>query len=158
MNRPEIAIAWEIWSRNRLRLTSMAVALIAAGAVNWGLARGTSWERPSITIGYLLLVGAMFITFGSFHFTEGQRKGGFGSFPMRMFTLPASTKWLVVWPMVYGAMMVIIVYVTAVALLLAPLRINVPILWPCLYLINGLAIFQTIVCHFLSAVISSCFY
>lgn len=119
-----------------------------AGLLNW-LVRGNSrWTGLAEAVGYVLLVLALFFTFGCFHFTEGRRKGGFGSFPLRLFNMPVATCRLVAWPMIYGSLAVLAVYVAGSWLLFAPLGKTVPIVWPCLYLISGFTQFQTIIWSF----------
>jgi hypothetical protein len=96
-------------------------------------------------VAYILLVAALFATFGFFHFTEGRRKGGFGSFPQRLFNMPVATSWLVAIPMIYGSAMILAVYLASAWLIFLPLGTSLPVLWPALYLVAALAIFQTIV-------------
>src|SRR5687767_14482600 len=121
-NRPMIAsirgsffwaIGLEIWLRNRSGAVTLTVLLLAAGGINWTLFRHRAWSEVAVLGGYILLVAALFAVFGLFHFTEGRRKGGFGSFPQRLFTLPVRTGWLVALPMIYGALSVLAVYLYA---------------------------------------------
>jgi hypothetical protein len=148
MRTPASAMGWEIWRRNRVGSLALPSVMGIACLFNW-LVRGNSrWTGLAEVAGYILLVLALFFTFGCFHFTEGQRKGGFGSFPLRLFSLPVATCRLVAWPMIYGALAVLAVYVTGSWLLFTPLGITVPIVWPSLYLISGITLFQTIIWSF----------
>ena len=99
-------------------------------------------------IGFALSLIALLAAFSCFHFTEGQKKGGFGSFPVRLFNQPITTRWLVGLPMVYGSVAVIAVYLLCVALIFAPLGLELPLLWPSLYLVFGLTQFQWILWSF----------
>jgi len=62
-----------------------------------------------------------------------------------LFTLPVSTSRLVAWPMLYGSVVVVLVYLAVAWLILAPLGVSLPLLWPCLYLVAALTQFQMIV-------------
>jgi hypothetical protein len=97
------------------------------------------------SVAYALTAVALLLTLGCFHFTEGSRKGGFGSFPMRLFHLPVNTTALVALPMCYGAGAIVLVYLLCAGLLLRHTGTDLPLLWPCLYLVFGLTQFQMII-------------
>lgn len=145
LRSPSIAIAWEIWSRGRAGFLGIA-GLLALGAIALpimnGSARGTGLASATA---YALTAVVLVIGLCCFHFTEGSRKGGFGSFPIRLFNLPVSTRSLVALPMIYGALAVVLVYLLCVGLLLRYADPNMPLLWPCLYLVFGLTQFQMII-------------
>lgn len=145
LRSPSIAIAWEIWSRARAGFLGIA-GLLALGAITLPImrdsARGTGMASATA---YALTAVVLVIGFCCFHFTEGSRKGGFGSFPMRLFNLPVSTRSLVALPMTYGALAVVLVYLLCVGLLLRHVDPNMPLLWPSLYLVFGLTQFQMII-------------
>lgn len=143
--RPAQAIAWEIWARHRLLVFAIVGVLLTAGVVNWSVVRGSEWEMFGRNLGFVLLTVVMFATFGVFHFTEGQRKGGFGRFPGRMFTLPISTRALVAWPMIYGVLGVVLVYLFSVVTVFRPLGVDALIVLPSLYLACALTGFQAVV-------------
>lgn len=122
------------------------VALVAAGALLIPLLHGSErWAGLANSIAYTLTTLALLVTLGCFHFTEGSRKGGFGSFPTRMFTLPMRTSSLIGLPMIYGSEGMVFVYLLCAWLLLGHLGPDRPLLWPCLYLIFGLTQFQMII-------------
>lgn len=139
------AIGWELWIRNRTGAIVLGVLLLSAGGINWTLLRNNPWSEVAALAGYILLVAALFAVFCFSHFTEGRRKGGFGSFPQRLFNLPVATSWLVALPMIYGSLAVLCVYLTAAWLIFWPLGKSLLLLWPSLYLVAALALFQTIV-------------
>ena len=139
------AIGWEIWIRHRIGAIAVGILLLVAGGINWILFRNSSWSEVAVLACYILLVAALIAVFCFFHFTEGRRKGGFGSFPARLFNLPVATSWLVAFPMIYGALTVLGVYLSAAWLIFWPLGRSLPLLWPCLYLVAALALFQSIV-------------
>lgn len=138
-------IAWEIWSRNRRGFIALVSLLGLASLVNWGFVRDGANANLAASVGYGLLALALLGTFGFFHYTEGQRRGGFGCFPRRLFTLPVATGWLVGLPMAYGVATVVVVYAAGAGLLFVPLGIHLPVVWPCLYLTTGFAAYQAII-------------
>lgn len=145
LRSPAVAIVWEIWHRNRGGAMVLGFVLLSAGTINWTLLRNSPWSDVAKIAGYILLVAALVATFGFFHFTEGRRKGGFGSFPQRLFNMPIATPWLVAIPMIYGAVVILAVYLASAWLVFRPLDVVLPVVWPSLYLVAGLAIFQMIV-------------
>ncbi len=142
--RVPAAIGWQIWRRNRPGILTLVAAVGVTAAFNLLLERTGRWAGFAEALGYTVLPLALVATLGFFHFTEGQRMGGFGSFPHRLFTLPVSTAWLVAWPMLFGAIAVVTVYLAASRLIFAPLGQSLPTLWPCLYLVSACTVFQTI--------------
>ena len=124
-DRRRCAIIVAVNSKHRKTL-----AALWAEPVNGNLA----WAR----------IEALLVTLGCFHFTEGSKKGGFGSFPMRLFNLPMNTRALVALPMIYGATAMVIVYLLCANLLLRHVGLDLPWVWPCLYLVFGLSQFQMI--------------
>lgn len=145
LSSPASAIAWEICSRGRAGFLGIA-GLLVLGAIALPImrdsARGTGLTSATA---YALTAVVLVIGLCCFHFTEGSRKGGFGSFPMRLFNLPVSTRSLVALPMIYGAAAMVLVYLLCVGLLLRHVDTNMPLLWPCLYLVFGLTQFQMII-------------
>jgi hypothetical protein len=145
LRSPSIAVAWEIWSRGRAGFLGIA-GLLALGAIALPIMNGSARGNGLATAtAYALTAVVLVIGLCCFHFTEGSRKGGFGSFPMRLFNLPVSTRSLVALPMIYGAVTVVLVYLLCVGLLLRHVDANLPLLWPCLYLVFGLTQFQMII-------------
>jgi len=148
MRSPALAIAWEIWHRNRLGVVASLSVIGVAGLVNWLVGGNSRWTGLAEITGYVLLVLALFFTFGCFHFTEGRRKGGFGSFPFRLFNMPVATSRLVAFPMLYGSVAVLTVYLAGAWVIFIPLGKTQPLLWPCLYLVCGFTQFQMIIWSF----------
>lgn len=145
MKTPMRALAWEILARRRTTLLAACIALLlGTGLIRWQIASPGGSEAASVlayTVSALVLTG----TFSCFHFTEGSRRGGFGGFPTRLFHLPVGTGRLVATPMLCGAAWVTVAYLACALLLLRPLGHHPPMVWPCLYLVSGMALFQTTV-------------
>jgi hypothetical protein len=144
MQSPAQAIAWEIWARNRPGFLSILLMLMIGPLFISALRTSDGMAGVANPVAYSLTALALLMTFACFHFTEGQKKGGFGGFPGRLFNLPLRTRSLVAWPMLYGSAVVILVFLLCAGLLLRPAWPNLPLLWPALYLVFGLTQFQMI--------------
>ncbi len=145
LRSPSAAVAWEIWSRRRAGLFSVAALLVIGGVLLPALRHSVRWASYTHSVAYALTAVALVGTLACFHFTEGSRKGGFGSYPLRLFHLPVNTWVLVALPMLYGAAALVLVYLLCAGLLLRHAGADLPLLWPCLYLVFGLTQFQMIV-------------
>ncbi|MCI0540726.1 MAG: hypothetical protein L0Z50_36470 [Verrucomicrobiales bacterium] len=148
LGSPAIAIGWEIWRRNRVMFSLVGAGFVLGGIVSHVIGPHHPWTHSMESTCYSVLCAMLLMTFGAFHFTEGRKKGGFGSFPIRLFRAPVPTRWLVGLPMLYGSLSILAVYWGAALFLFRPLGRNLPILWPCLYLVFGFTQFQMIVWSF----------
>jgi hypothetical protein len=144
MRSTVLAIGWEIWARNWAGLLAVAAVILVGAMLTPALNVSADWTSLAGSCAYTLTTLALLGILGCFHFTEGSRMGGFGSFPTRLFRLPLTTRLLVGLPMIYGSAATVLVYLLCAFLLLARVSPDVPLLWPCLYLIFGLTQFQTI--------------
>ncbi len=145
LRTPSAALVWELWSRGRAGFVASAGVLVLGAVLLPLLERSASWSGYASPVAYAFTAVALIVTLGCFHFTEGSRKGGFGSFPIRLCNLPVRTRSLVAWPMIYGALAVVLVYLLCAGLLLRHVWTEPPLLWPSLYLIFGLSQFQMII-------------
>lgn len=143
LTSPAVAIAWEIWRQHRIGLSGVMAGILSGSIAGRMLGPNHPWKPLVESTAYTALGFMLILVFGAFHFTEGQRKAGFGSFPVRLFKLPVSTPHLVALPMIYGAAVVALVYLSVALLVFRPLGTTLPILWPCVYLVFGLVQFQT---------------
>ncbi len=139
---PIIGITWEIWARSKWKWLAALICLFLCRL----MCDPSSALAP--TLGFGITALSIFLVMSSYHFTEGDRKAGFGSFPKRFFTMPITTRQLVWTPMGLGTFSVICCYLIAVYFLLRPLGQNPAIGWPCLYLSCGMASFQAIIWAF----------
>lgn len=142
------ALAWQIWRRqNRSALVVVAVLGICGfGNLALSLGADQEWRRIGELFGYAGLAVVLILSFGCFRFTEVNRKGA--GFPVRLFHLPVRTAVLVGVPMGLGVMVVVLVYAAGVLVIFGPLKKDLPVLWPCLYLAAGMAIYQAVVWKF----------
>lgn len=119
MQTPAVAIAWEIWRKNRWGL------IVILGAIPVWALFSRALAGPLQPVGddsikmvwpvlvlladlvpmwvSLLALGVMFC------YTEGDTRRGTPQFPSRLFTLPVRTTTLVTWPILYGVLAVLIV-------------------------------------------------
>jgi hypothetical protein len=105
MNSPTIAIAWEIWSRNRWATTTLAVALPVLAFVN------SSWLGAWFRmVEVLLLFFTITTLFWTFCCVDPDARNRQGGFPARMFTLPLPTLRLVAVPTLGGALTLALIY------------------------------------------------
>jgi hypothetical protein len=93
-------------------------------------------------ISYLLLVISLILIFAAFNHTEFNPAKQWTGFPYRQFVLPLPTWLLVAWPMFLGVATVAVAYVIWARLIFPVLGIRMP-LWTTVFLVAGMAGFQT---------------
>ncbi len=108
MKTPSIAIAWEIWRKNRWALVVVLAAIPASFLLRillgpWIPEMVKVWE-------FLLILLSTVIVFWSFCFTEMDARGRNLGFPSRMFVLPVRTWKLVSYPVLYGTGSILLFY------------------------------------------------
>jgi hypothetical protein len=102
MNSAAKAIAWDLWSRNRLALSAVLIGLPIM------LIPGREWFRVFQAMFFMF---AMAILYWSFCYAEVDSRGRHAGFPSRMFVLPLRTRFLAGLPMIYGACTIVLFYV-----------------------------------------------
>lgn len=145
LRSPTTAVAWQIWTRNRIVIGLVGIVLATGFVLLAVLHSSANWAGFANSVAYSLTAVVLLLTLTCFHFTEGSKKGGFGSFPMRMFNLPVNTYSLVALPMICGVAAITMAYHLCALLLLPFADTRPPLLWPCLYLIFAVTQFQMIV-------------
>lgn len=146
LRSPAVAVAWEIYRPQRGAFVSLFGVLLICAAFRW-LAPGSGTKDGWFPNCCVLLLGlSLAASFVLFKFTESDRRERFTGFPSRLFTLPVRTIWLLTWPMLYGATMVVLVYLAWAGLVLRPAHYgHFPFLFPSLYLATGMVCFQAII-------------
>lgn len=91
------------------------------------------------------MAGSLCLALFAFHFTEGTRRAGFGSFPTRLFVLPISSFQLVAIPMGLGVVTVMAVYLIWSVMILPMVNVRLNVFWPCLFLGAATLGFQALV-------------
>ena len=140
-----LTIARSMWSANRAGFLALFAGPLACG---WGVhfvPISFQHSEGADVLAYLPMGLCIFLTFVLCNFTESDRKGRFDGFPVRLFTLPASTRTLLLAPILFSVSAVAIVYAVWAILALPALGRDLPIGWPLLYLANGMICFQAIV-------------
>ncbi|MCC7375454.1 MAG: hypothetical protein IT581_12435 [Verrucomicrobiales bacterium] len=137
-----LSLAWDFFGRRRSRWLLVTTALIVGWlGIRWTMVGPReAWMAPALARSITAFV--LLLSFSAMDFTEGHRRGGFGTFPMRMFRLPVSTAMLVAVPMVGAALAMASAYLLCARLLLSLVGDSPPLLWPCLYLVGGVAAYQ----------------
>jgi hypothetical protein len=141
-----VAVAWEIYRPQRGAFALLFIVLLLCAGFRW-LAPSAGTKDGWFPDCCVLLLGlSLAASFVLFKFTESDRRERFTGFPSRLFTLPVRTIWLLTWPMLYGAAMVVLIYLAWAGLVLRPAHPgHFPLVFPSLYLATGLVCFQAIV-------------
>ena len=144
--RPAIALAWEIYQPQRAAFGTLFGLLFFCAGYRWLVPGADAMDGWFPNCCVLLLGLSLAASFILFKFTESDRRARFTGFPSRLFTLPVRTIWLLTWPMLYGATMVVLVYLGWAGLVLRPANPgHFPYLFPSLYLATAMVCFQAIV-------------
>ena len=145
MRSPAAAIAWEFRQRHRWGLIGLIGYLLVLATIKLViLTRGLPIDLHSgesfafvvmmpltATFTYFLAV----FTFG----LDGDLAGRQSMYPARMFTRPVTTAALVGWPMLYGTVAMMILWLALRLFALWPSGIEVPSIWPALLAASLLA-------------------
>jgi hypothetical protein len=143
---PAAAVAWEIYRPQRGAFVTLFGVLLLCAGYRWVRAGAGAIDGWFPDCCVLLLGLSLAASFILFRFTESDHRERFTGFPSRLFTLPVRTIWLLTWPMLYGAAMVVLVYLAWAGLVLRPTNHgHFPFLFPSLYLATGMVCFQAIV-------------
>jgi hypothetical protein len=143
--RPAWAITRSAWLAHRKNFLVLLSAPLVCG---WLLhaSSSTFLKSESAAALAILLVGfSLFLTFVFCNFTESDKRGRSDGFPVRMFTLPVSTRTLVLVPVGFSVLAVGIVYTAWATLALPALGWKPPLSWPLLYLAAGMTWYHAIV-------------
>lgn len=147
------AFAWTIWRRHRwwigAGLGYLVLAIIATNVLT--AVRPSTWAATGIVatiiIPVLALATQMLVVF-SYGYDAHHLEGRASCFPAGLFRLPVRTAALVCWPMAFGAVTLILLWLASALFILRPLlRLlgeGVPLWWPALVAVAGLAWFQAL--------------
>lgn len=137
---PAGAIAWEFRRRHSWGLTAVAGYLAALAAIfvvtgGRGLPLALSDEITFVVVVTIPASAALFYLLAVFSYGfAGDLAGRPSVYPARMFALPIRSAALAGWPMLYGAIAMVIVWVGARWFGFWPEGVSVPIYWPGLLL------------------------
>jgi hypothetical protein len=150
MHSPALALNWQIWGRHRWGL---AGALLTVAAI-CAIPQAYPPERLTGDVGEtgMPFVMAVLMPFGfvmvylAYAFSHAELGGRArpSGFPPWMLTLPVRTPWLVLWPMLTGAVTVALTWLAVGWFALNRVGLDVPLAWPALGLACTLVWIQAI--------------
>ncbi|HEV8431975.1 MAG TPA: hypothetical protein VGR95_01085 [Thermoanaerobaculia bacterium] len=142
MSTPAAAIAWEFRTRHRWGLIAIAAYLVVLAVCRVRLSAAPEYHSVD-TFAFFVVVPltATFIYFlAVFSYGHGGDLAGRQSiFPPRMFTLPVSDTALAGWPMLFGTIVMALLWLATRVLALWPKGAEVPTVWPALLAASLLA-------------------
>src|SRR5262245_65068188 len=138
MSSPAVAIAWEIWRKNRWGFWVVLGSLLCGLAVRFS---GRSEDEVLLFIGGTAMIVSFVVAFAIFSYAES---GAQLSFPTRTFALPVQTRLLVNCPTVLGLVGIAIIHLAWAYLFLLPLDANYPLGSFTLYWAAALLTFQAL--------------
>jgi hypothetical protein len=152
MISPALAIAWEVWRKNRtghlvaLALIPASVILFETLTSVFPAARALP-NSPSPAWSWLLLpmIGTLVWGFNVFAHTEGDAHRGFSGVPYRMFTLPVGTGFLVGCLSITGVLVISVTYLVWALVIRQIAGYPLPLAWPVTSLATTMACFQAVV-------------
>ena len=136
MRSPAAAIAWEFRQRHRWGLRALIAYLLVMATIKLVVVvRGVPINLDSPESFAFVVVVPITATFTYFLavFTfglDGDLAARQSMYPARMFTRPVTTSALAGWPMLYGALAMMILWLATRAFALWPSAVEVPIVWP----------------------------
>jgi hypothetical protein len=143
MRSPALALGWELWAKHRWGWSVIAAGALAAAV----LVRILSDDTAQIigVVAMVAMIGVYLYVMSIFVYAETSLSSKAAGFPARLFTLPMRTGWLVAWPMIFGMVSVILLWIWLIGLVLLPCHLARELdWWPGLMLATYLAVFQTI--------------
>ncbi len=149
---PGLAIGWALWRRHRwgiVLVASYLLSLIVAGFVLDFAGAGPQVVSPilgTITLGLAVIFPYLVGVFSYGFDTDLNARQS--CFPAQLFRLPVRTETLALWPMVYGAAAVSLVWLTAAWFVLRPwleaFDREVALWWPAMVAVAALAWIQAV--------------
>jgi hypothetical protein len=146
-----VAIAWTFWRQHRWGLLLQAAYLFAAGVTAAILPAYLT--PPYVGVyGCLLtmpLLWAVLHLIGAFSYgLEADLNARHSCFPASLFTLPIRTGALAGWPLAYGAVSIVLLWLVTAGCILQPsltlLNVTVPLWWPAMLGMAALAWVQAV--------------
>ena len=139
------AIAWEFRQRHRWGLVALAGYFLVLATIKLLIPESSltfnmdSGERFAVVVMVPLTVTFLYVltvfTFG----LSGDVAGRQSMYATRMFTLPVSTTALTLWPMLFGAVAMAILWLATRVLAVWPSGFDIPVIWPALAAVSLLA-------------------
>src|ERR1041385_5173381 len=133
MRSPAAAIAWELRQRHRWGVVGVVACLLVLAAIKisgrqFALNDETFALFVSVPLTSTCLYFLAVFSFG----LSGDLAARQSMYPTRMFTLPVRTSALAGWPMLFGCVAMVALWMATRFLALWPPNVDVPMLWPAL--------------------------
>ncbi len=139
MRSPAAAIAWGFRHRHRWGLAAVAfyfAVLVAIRLLVLAPGRGVAFNNDlQFALVVIVPLASTFMYFlAVFSFgLAGDLAARRSIYPRRMFTLPVTSAALTRWPMLYGTMAMVVLWLATRLLALWPVEAEVPWIWPALF-------------------------
>lgn len=135
MHSAATAFAWELRQRHRWGLLAVLASSVALAVIRLGVAaagRIVFSNNETFAIALVVPMSATFMYFlAVFSFgLAGDIAARQSIFPARMFTLPVTSSALAGWPMLYGSMAMVVLWLVTRILVPWPAGVRVPLFWP----------------------------
>lgn len=142
---PGLAIGWQFWRRNRVGVVASAATLLMLAAVVPVAARSTPLAGRAIAAVLAAVPAGFVVGFFMNALLYADEQGNLASgYPRRSFTLPLPTRSLVVWPMVYAASAVMLLWLVTAGLIFRPLGFRLPLVLPGAAFVAAMAWLQAV--------------
>ena len=132
MRTPALAIAWGLWSAHRWGFLACMATLMALAAT-YPLVFSLSREPAVLVVSLLPVLGVFGYVLNAL-LVSGEPGSLVAGYPRALLVLPVRTRTLVVWPMVYGSLGGVLLWLFTAVLVYGPSGFSAPILLPCLAL------------------------
>lgn len=125
---PGIAFTWQLWSR--VRVPVLAVTLYLTLLTTLAHLPGATERRDSVLIATVFLGFGLLFVLGVYALPGKDVLGTQSGYPDWMLVLPVRTRELVFWPMVHACGAALLAWIVPTQLILRPLGVEPPLLWP----------------------------
>src|SRR5213592_5047172 len=139
------AIAWEFRQRHRWGLIALAGYFLVLATIKLLIPESSltfnmdSGERFAVVVMVPLTATFLYVLTAFTYGLSGDVAGRQSMYPARLFTLPVSTTALTLWPMLYGAAAMAILWLATRFLAVWPAGFDIPVIWPALAAVSLLA-------------------
>lgn len=128
MRSPAVATAWELWRPHRWPLTGGLVYFAVVSILCHVMPRNLYYDEAAIILWASFAVLAPLYLLAMFTYAPmSDLESSESLFPKRRFTLPIKTSALVGWPMLYGTVTIVVVWLAMAGLILRPRGLDVPV-------------------------------
>jgi hypothetical protein len=145
MRSAVVVLAWEFWAANRRGWLIVLLTVVGCALLYRILAEPLQQSEGLRFFCCLPMVMSLILAGAFCNFTDRERRDGIAGFPRRLFVLPLKTGFLVTWPMAFGLMSVVAIYVAWATLILRPLGIDIWVRWPATLLAACVVFYQALI-------------